>query len=99
TFPMQVLRDPVVGLGQVTSLASLGRDFFFLRRDQRDEVRASVYEADLLLFLQRLHWAERIAWQPNDAQQAVLQRFPQGMKSAPAGLLYSTPAYPLASRY
>lgn len=99
TFPAQVLHDPMWQIGMMTNWASRGKDFFFQRVDQRSEERACAYQAEILLFLQRLHAVECIAWKPASYQQSVLQRFPQGVKSAPSGLLYPTPSYPLVSRY
>lgn len=96
-FPNQVKEDPVFQLGIIAYMSSQARDFYVGRikgnNSEEINVRARAFEAEALLTLSKMAEKEGITLHFNNLQEAILEKFPEGLNSLPAGSNYPTPIY------
>lgn len=96
-FIDQVKEDPVFQLGIIAYMSSQTRDFYTgrIKGDNSEEIniRARAFEAEALLTLRKMAEKEGITLHFNDLQRKILEKFPEGLNSLPAGSNYPTPIY------
>lgn len=78
-------------------MSSQARDFYTgkIEGNNNEEInfRARAFEAEALLTLKKMAEDEGITLHFNDFQRAILEKFPEGLKSLPAGSNYPTPIH------
>lgn len=96
-FPSQVKENPVFQLGIIAYMSSQARDFYTgrIKGNNSEEInaRARAFEAEALLTLKKMAENEGITLHFNDFQKGILEQFPEGFGSLPAGAKYPTPIY------
>jgi len=96
-FLKQVNYDPIYQLGAIVFNASQGRDYYTgkITGNNKAEVkrRARAYESEALLTLDKMAKASGQTIQWNPYQLEILRENPQGIKSLPSDLVYSTPSW------
>lgn len=96
-FPSQVRQDLVFQLGIIAYMASQARDFYTRRikgnNNEEIKFRARAFQAEALLTLREMAGNEGFTLDFNDPQRKILEEFPNGLKSLPAGFHYLTPVH------
>lgn len=96
-FLQQIDNDPVFQLGIVAYMASQCRDFYcgMITGNNSDEVnrRARAFDVEVLNTLQELAKKEGVPLTFDPLQQQYMNEFPNGLRSLPQGMMYSTPEY------
>lgn len=92
-FLQMVKEDDVMQLGAILSAASKAKDYWnrkfvgYNETTANSDARAYTYETEMFLLCPP-------TWKPNSYQQKIIERFPFGLRSAPAGLHYESRPYP-----
>lgn len=96
-FISQVAQNPVLQLGAIVNMASQARDFYVgkIKKGSSNEVnrRAKAWEAEALITLKQMAQQENFDLVFNKYQLQILAENPQGLRSLPPELNYSTPVW------
>jgi hypothetical protein len=96
-FVDQVQQNPIAQLGIISYTASQCRDFYcsrFVDHDSQDiDARSTAYRIETFLTIERMAAAEDVGIEFSPQDYMDLVKYPDGLKSLPPRLMYSTPVY------